>query len=157
VQWVIKVIKEKAEAAERARNMPTEEEQEARRRAWREQTRTPTPPPASTPTAGGMLEDLMGELSKALHPPPQPKPPKLPPPMPKAATAPAAAHRSLAPRESAPLAVPSTIAPLQSLRAEKQPHPLTSLLRTPGGYQQAFVLKEVLGPPRALQEYNGPD
>jgi hypothetical protein len=155
VQWVIKLIKEKAEAAERSRRVPTPAEEEARRRAWTEQTRTAPPPHANTPTAGGMLEDLLGEFRKALDPTQQSKPPVLPPAVPK--VAPAAVPLPLAPRPPQVDTVP-VLAHLQSLRMQrKQLHPLTRLLRTPGGYQQAFVLREVLGPPRGLEEYHGPD
>src|SRR3954451_12187172 len=68
VQWLVKLLKEKSDAAERARRVPTEAEEEARRRAWREQTR-PVPPPVTTHhPGGGMLEDLIGGFRKALDP-----------------------------------------------------------------------------------------
>ena len=159
VQWLIKVFKEKAEAAERARHVPTEEEVEARKRAWKEQTRQADAPPMPSPApTGGTLDELMDELRSALKPQPAP-PPKAPPPLPKPATR--ASSKPLAPpihvrAVEASIPVP-TLLPVMQLHGQKGPHPLTQLLRTPDGYRQAFVLREVLGPPRALQEYQGPD
>jgi hypothetical protein len=160
VQWVIKTVKEKAEAAEQARRVPTQEEADARRRAWSEQTRPATPPPAtSTPPSGGTLEDLIGELRKAFEPARESRPPvRPPPPMPRpAAPAPAAPRLPLSPVTPVASVTVSTTPIVESLHSDRKAHPLTSLLRTEGGYRQAFVLREVLGPPRALHEYHGPD
>jgi hypothetical protein len=161
IQWLIKLIKEKAEAATRSQQMPSEEEAEARRRAWQEQTRPVEP--ASTPhqrPSGGGLGDLLGEVRKAIE---QAVEPKAPPPLPRPPVVVSAAPKPLAPT---PATIPAAmtaadramvLAPIQSLLIKKQPHPLTRLLYTPEGYRQAFVLREVLGPPRALQEYRGPE
>ncbi len=68
INWVSKVLKEKAEAAERARRVPTPEEAEARRRAWQQQTRPSAPPPMDSPRGGTALDDLLGELRRVrLH------------------------------------------------------------------------------------------
>jgi hypothetical protein len=156
VQWLIKMLKEKMGESRRTPHIATDEEEEARRRAWREQTR-PAPPVASPTPAGGMLDDLIGELQKALEPTREPRTPPRPPRLPGPAQSGPA--RPLAP--SLPVAVveslPQNVPVLQTLRPDLEPHPLTALLRTAGGYRQAFVLREVLGPPRALQEYAGPD
>jgi hypothetical protein len=155
VQWLIKLLKEKMEEAGRSPKTPTDEEAEARYRAWEEQTR-PVPPPIASPVPpGGMLDDLMGELRKAIEPAREHRTPPRPPRLPDAT--PAAMPRPLAPQVSAGASEPAKPGPLQTLRADREPHPLTALLRTEGGYRQAFVLREVLGPPRALHEYAGPD
>jgi hypothetical protein len=160
IQWFISWAKEKAEAAKNERRMPTPEEAEARRRAWHEQTRPVAPPVSSEPRQGGMLEDLMGELRKALDQQQQPSPAPVrrpPPPLPKAAPAPAMTLPLAPPPRVEAVAVSIAKPAMLSLRAERKPNPLTELLRTEGGYRQAFVLREVLGPPRALHEYRGPD
>ena len=142
------------EEGQRSSHIPTDEESEARRRAWNEQTR-PVSPGASPTPAGGMLDDLIGELQKALEPTRQQRtsarPPRLPGPSPSIPA------RPLAPPLAVLESAPSSIPVLQTLRSDLEPHPLTALLRTAGGYRQAFVLREVLGPPRALHEYTGPD
>lgn len=155
VNWLINLLKEKKEAAGRSSHIPTEEEAEARYRAWEEQTRPVTPPDASPAPGGGMLHDLMGELRKALEPTHEHRTPPRPPRLPDAE--PAATALPLAPQHSDVGSAPSNVPTLQTLRADREPHPLTALLRTEGGYRQAFVLREVLGPPRGLQEYAGPD
>lgn len=155
VQWFIKLLKEKMEEGQRSSHIPTDEEAEARRRAWEEQTR-PVPPVASPTPGGGMLDDLIGELQKALEPTRQQKNPARPPRLP--GPSPSLPARPLAPPPSVLVeSAPSSVPVLQTLRSDLEPNPLTALLRTAGGYRQAFVLREVLGPPRALQEYAGPD
>lgn len=162
IQWVIKVLKEKAESAGRTRHVPTQEEERARREVWEQQTR-PVPPTEPEPPAsiGGTLGDLLGEFRKAME---EAQRPSAPPPLPEMP------HRSLPsppPLETRPVHVaenapstdtgPSVVTTLQPIRAARRPHPFTSLLHTPEGYRQAFVLREVLGPPRAFLEHRGPD
>jgi hypothetical protein len=151
VQWLFKVLKEKMGETGRAPHMATDEEEEARRRAWTEQTRQAQPPVEG----GGMLDDLMGELRKAIEPVREQRTPSRPPHLPQ--STPSLPARPLVPSLSSSKSPPPNAPLLQTLRAEADPHPLTALLRTAGGYRQAFVLREVLGPPRALQEYAGPD
>jgi hypothetical protein len=156
VQWLIKLLKAKMEEPRRSSPIRTdEEEEEARSRAWSEQTRQGPPPAASAGPTGGMLDDLMGELRKALEPVREQKTPPRPPRLPE--LAPSIPARPLAPPVSVLESTLPKVPLLQTLRADPEPHPLTALLRTAGGYRQAFVLREVLGPPRSLREYSGPD
>ena len=158
VQWVIKVIKEKAEAAERARQMPTQEDIAARRAAWEEQTRVPQPPPmpAAPPST---LDDLLGEFRRVMETAqPAPAPPPLPRPAPR--TVPAPAPAKVMPAPAAPSALPPVFSGAGRsstvLEQRRRPaHRYTALLHSPDGYRQAFVLREVLGPPRAFQDYSG--
>lgn len=159
IQWVIKVLKEKAEAAERARRVPTQEEIEARNRTWEQQTQ-PVAPPEPPPTHGGTLDELLGELRKAMgEPPMRPVPPPLPPP-PAAVrtTVPQQVAKSGAAIASEP-AVPQAPATVVAHRpiATRRRHPATAMLHTAEGYQHAFVLREVLGPPRAFHDFSGPE
>jgi hypothetical protein len=155
VQWLIKLLKEKMEGARRPPRVATDEEDEARRRAWREQTRQAQPPDAGPGPTGGILDDLMGELRKAIEPVREQRTPSRPPRLPQ--PTPSLPARPLAPTPSVSKNLPQNAPLLQTVRAEADPHPLTALLRTAGGYRQAFVMREVLGPPRSLQEYSGPD
>lgn len=147
IQWLIKLAKQKEEAS--LSSSPTAEEAETRRRAWKEQTRPAPPPMPRTPPAVETLEDVIAEMRKVMT---QPAAPKTPPPMPPPSRP--LAPPALVPAEST---APSSVPVLQSIRMKREPHPLTRLLQSPGGYQQAFVMREVLGPPRSLQEYRGPE
>lgn len=40
---------------------------------------------------------------------------------------------------------------LATVVAPRRPHPLTDMLKTTHGYKQAFILREVLGPCKALE------
>ncbi len=162
VQWVIKVIKEKAATAERNRHVPTQAEVDARRSTWEQQTR-----PEPTAPRGDGLGDLLGEFRKAMenasHPPAPPPLPTTPPRSRHASREDAVhthTHTHAAPAAAAmeSQALPGITLHSGSLAASRRrPHPLTALLHTPEGYRQAFVLREVLGPPRGLREYHGPE
>ena len=178
IQWVIKVIKEKVATAERNRHVPTQAEIDARRATWEQQTRPVTPDPRSESTnrptpethGRGAMGDLLGELRKVVEMAERPAtPPPLPPtapvrPSPAAAPAYVASTRIHVPEPASPYLLRDSEAALpgvtggSSLASQRRrPHPLTALLHTPDGYRQAFVLREVLGPPRALNEYRGPE
>lgn len=179
IQWVIKVIKEKVATAERNRHVPTQEEIDARRAAWEQQTRPVTPDPRTESTnrptpethGRGAMGDLLGELRKAMEmaerpatPPPLPSAPARPPASSPTASA-YASSRSHATEAAATLvreaeaqaSLPGVIDGSTLTSKRRRPHPMTALLHTPEGYRQAFVLREVLGPPRAMQEYRGPE
>lgn len=190
INWMINLWKQKREAAERARHVPTEDETEMRRKAWSEQTRKieespvrlPEHPPApASPTTGGSLKELFEELKRAAQeaqapsPPPmpaQPQRPYQPPHRPVAPPLPATAPRAhqappLAPAQH-PLAHTRTTgdATLQThaasatqashaydakLPSRRNSHPLAALLHTSAGYQQAFILKEILDTPKGIR------
>jgi cbb3-type cytochrome oxidase subunit 3 len=187
LNWVINLWKQKNEAAERARHLPTQEETDARHRAWEEQTKRVETPPPSYPqpspapsSGGGSLKDLFEELKRAAQ---EAHAPSSPPPMPAAprpVQPPVHTHRPhVAPPLPVPVPVPvsvpahersrinvSTDAPLHShagsanlashaydteVKRRKGAHPLTALLHTSLGYQQAFILKEILDTPKGIR------
>lgn len=185
INWLYNLWKQKKEAAEAARHMPSEEEVEARRRAWEEQTRRVEAPPATHPEAppapgmgGGSLKELFEELKRAAQEaqaPPSPPPPQPPPqPVYRPQAPPLPAPRSL-PVPPLPTARPvheespiSSLAPAPQHSHEasaqlafhaydakgerrKGAHPLTALLHTSAGYQQAFILKEILDTPKGIR------
>lgn len=165
IQWVMKVLKEKMEAANQNNRVPTPEELEARRQAWEEQTRQHTPPPTPSPSStppfggsGGGLGELLGEFRKGME---EARKAAAPPPLPpqrshQRVVEEKPQHRPLPPPAQATVA-PPTVVPHNSIAGRKNPHPLTAILHTTQGYRQAFVLREVLGPPRGFQEYRGPE
>lgn len=105
INWLINLWKQKQEEGERAKHVPTEEEVEARRRAWEEQTRRVegeaareherdyAPAPSAPPQTGGSLKELFEELKRAAREaqsPPEPAPAPLPAPAPRPAPPPLA-------------------------------------------------------------------
>jgi hypothetical protein len=183
--WLYNLWKQKNEAAESARHVPSEEETGARRRAWEEQTRRLETPPAThresppAPSAGGgSLRELFEELKRAaqdaqapsspppLSPPPQPVHRPLAPPLPAPRAhsapplpAPVPAHEkslisvpALAPQHShAASAHQASHAYDTKAERRKGAHPLAALLHTSVGYQQAFILKEILDTPKGIR------
>jgi hypothetical protein len=195
LQWLFSLLKKNKEAAERDRQLPVStEEQEARRRAWAEQTRpvddsrapqapptripappqlprsTPPPAPSARPapasTTPGSLADLMDTLRRSIDDVSSPRPaaapsvpaaPVRPPVLPGAARVashpvpashPARMTRAAAAQQSSD----STDRPiLATVVAPRRSHPLTDMLKTTHGYKQAFILREVLGPCKALE------
>ncbi|QIF02833.1 hypothetical protein [Roseimicrobium sp. ORNL1] len=192
INWLINLWKQKQEAAERDRHMPTEDETEMRRKAWAEQTKKieepPTrlpqhPPSPASPTTGGSLKELFEELKRAAQEAQAPSPPPMPahphpqrphqpshrpvaPPLPTAASrahqAPplSPASRPQAPARTTvdgPLQTHAASAALAShaydtkLPSRRNSHPLAALLHTSAGYQQAFILKEILDTPKGIR------
>ncbi|MEZ0275103.1 MAG: hypothetical protein ACAH88_09375 [Roseimicrobium sp.] len=186
LNWLINLWKQKKEAAERARQFPTQEEMDAshRDRAWETQPKRVETPPARHPepspapsSRGGSLKDLFEELKRAAQeaqsPPPMPAPHQ---PAPRPVLPPLPAHR-VHPTPPLPAPAPllahersrinaSTDAPLHShagsasqashaydtkVERRKGAHPLTALLHTSLGYQQAFILKEILDTPKGIR------
>jgi hypothetical protein len=182
LNWLINLWKQKQETAERARQLPTQEELDSRRHAWDDQTRNVEPQedrlPEALPTpssGGGSLKELFEELKRAAReaqappsPPPMPAPRPVLPPLPahRAHPKPAPPHPALVPAHERSLINVPTDAPLHShegsadqafhaydtkLERRKGAHPLTSLLHTAVGYQQAFILKEILDTPKGIR------
>lgn len=192
LQWLFSLLKKNKEAAERERQLPpSTEEQEARRRAWSEQTRpvenahppqtpplrspappqlprsTPPPAPAARPaTTPGSLADLMDTLRRSIDDVSSPRPaaapsapvaPARPPSLPSASRtvrhpvsdAPSA-HFSRAAAAHSASDSPERLA-LATVVPARRAHPLTDMLKTTHGYKQAFILREVLGPCKALE------
>lgn len=192
LQWLFGLLKKNKEAAERERQSPVSaEEQEARRRAWAEQTRpvdderpsqspparipappqlprsTPPPSPSARPAPAsptpGSLADLMDTLRRSIDDVSSPRPaaapaaPVRPPSLPHTQRAashpvPAAPAARMSRAVAAQNALDSPDRPvLGTAVAARRPHPLTDMLKTTHGYKQAFILREVLGPCKALE------
>jgi hypothetical protein len=184
INWLYNLWKQKKEAAEAARHVPTQEETDARRRAWEEQMRRDEaspdahqePPPVPS-TGGGSLRELFEELKRAAQeaqaPPSQPPPPPQPsyrpqaPPLPAPRPVPVPVLPAALPvaHEYSPIGN-ATLPPLHSHAASahlashaydarrerrKGAHPMTALLHTSVGYQQAFILKEILDTPKGIR------
>src|SRR3954462_4513964 len=69
IQWLIKLMKQKSEAASRTRPMLTKEDTEARYRAWEQQTRSDAPasPQSGRATGGDTFEEIMQEMRRTVH------------------------------------------------------------------------------------------
>lgn len=176
VQWLWGLIKQTQEEKNRQNTSLSPEERAAREQAWKEQIEgqrqgqpaprapTSTPPPADPwGNVKDIFEKIKEEARKAQEQQQQPQRSQpaqqparqkqpAPPPLPRAAKTPE-------PKVVTPVAVaasrapqvePGTIEGLRS-RREQDPKGLLAFLQTPNALQQAVLLKEVLGSPKALQ------
>lgn len=155
LQWAMNWWKRKrAETAAMRQLRPTPEELEARERAWQRQTgegdQVPPPLPARNP-----LEELLDTFrefagTETLAPeadmPAAAAPPAAIPQPPKRQVTRVVEPPS--PGVPAVIAVPA--APDEIVRMRER-HPLALTLAAIGGLRQAVVLREILGPPKALQ------
>jgi len=180
VQWLWGLLKQKLEENER-RNAPplSEEERAAREEAWRRQIQPvesaprpspKAPPPIHDPWASvrDVFEQAKEEARKAQAPSPA-EPPLLPsrpasapqrtrpgtvraevrppPPTVLADSFPASPVKTVTPPVFfAPPALPPHVS-----RATADPFKLGGLLLNPAAARQAVLLREILGPPKALQ------
>ncbi|MEZ0388484.1 MAG: hypothetical protein ACAI34_15530 [Verrucomicrobium sp.] len=168
LQWLFSLFKQKKADAERAQQTPpSEEELEARRRAWENQTRPVDEPPTHpTPAAPNPLGELIESLRRSIDevsgptPPPAPRPVQTPPlPQyrpPVHVQQPSRVQATMTPplpvprpHRAGPVDVPSVSS---SEAPVKKKHPLTEMLQSTHGYRQAFILREVLGPCKALED-----
>jgi len=178
VRWVGNLIAQQKEAKARAALSP--EEIALREAAWRRQvgldeeeeeerdfTPTPTPRPTA-PTADPFreLKDLFEQLKEPPPAPPPPIPPtrRIPPPLP--------VQRQAAPPSRPPVPAPKVFVPTPTQAFPTSHHvhrqfteavahrdrpvsaKLTGLRRelaTPKALRQAILIREVLGPPKALR------
>ena len=161
IQWVWKLVQENKAAKERARNLPPRRTQEG----------SPTLPPALPmspepplqPARGGiwdLVEEFKKELRKAQGEPiPEPA---LPPPIPARPPAKQRAPKPPAPvviaqaPMAAPAPVPATtprLAPVTTMRDDFVV--LRANLLKHDALKQAIILREILGPPKALQSDSG--
>lgn len=159
IQWLIKLWKQKQEMSERLRTPPPPpEEIAARREAWKQQTRSEAPPAEMPPPllrpepARNPFEELLEQFRRVVEPSTLPPPPVAqPPPLPPAA------RPVLSPRPPVSRPLPSSAPPEPAVAApvaavlRRGKHPLLSHLAAMGGLRQAVILREILGPPKALQ------
>jgi hypothetical protein len=180
IQWLWNVIQQaKADAARRRQRPLTPEEKALREEAWRRQveggapprpTPTATPPPVNDPfaTVRELFEQVKREAAKL----PQPQPEAQPPPLRPASAAKKAKRGSVrsdmpaaqpVPQDAARGSVAADLArpafapapPPQPATPAVPPTPWAALLGTPAALRQAIVLREILGPPKALQSAEG--
>ena len=143
-QWVMNWWKKKRAESEAMRQPPpTPEELQAREKAWELQTGAGVPAPLQ-PAARNPLEDLLKKFREIAAP--------------EIVVAPVPVQLSPPPRAVAAVEVPkhvSTHAKVSSAPAaivqQRPRHPLAVKLAAIGGLRQAVVLREILGPPKALQ------
>lgn len=175
VRWVGNLIEQQKEAKARAKLSP--EEIALREAAWRKQVgldeelereSAPPPPPAADPFRE--LKDIFEQLRE---PPPAPAPAPAPPPL-RRPPPPLPVHRQVAaPPPLKPVGVTNQVfvpTPTQAFPTSHHVHrqfteavahrdrplsaKLTSLRRelaTPKALRQAILIREVLGPPKALR------
>jgi len=175
VRWVGNLIAQQKEAKARANLSP--EEIALREAAWRRQVGldqeeeerdfSPAPPPrpaAPTPDPFRELRDLFEQLKEPTPAPAPPLPQRLPPPLP--------VHRRAAPPPPTPPPAPKVFVPTPTQAFPTSHHvhrqfteavahrdrpvsaKLTGLRRelaTPKALRQAILIREVLGPPKALR------
>lgn len=181
IQWVYNLIQQRGQEKERGDGGEIEDPEIRRMReeAWERQTRGPSAPPAHrpapAPTGGGFsgtLRDIFEELQRSAEEAQnRPKPPPIPgtvradleaPPPPRPVSA-------LEPRRQppAPRPVPENADELARRFATQDRRKrrsevlsthrrnagalLATNLRSPDALRQAIILREILGPPKALQ------
>ena len=170
-QWLWGLMQQAREERERRRATPLDpEEQRLREEAWRRQVEAPQAPSPSQdkPVAPwDMVRELMEKAREAAaqpEPPPvsparRPAPPPAQParrPTPPPRTTPPAVATAVGPTPT-PVATAS-LAPAPPTRSTSRPaptHPLARRLTRPESVRQAILMREILGPPKALQ--NGLD
>ena len=174
VRWLGNLMEQRKEAKERASLSP--EELARREAAWRRQVgQDENPPPLPTPTSTQpppdpfrQFKELIEQLQTPEQPPKRPSTP--PPPVQRPLTPPPIPQRAAtvapAPPQAAPItanfekAFPTSSSVNRSFteaiahRERGTADSLRSLrksLRNPEALRQAFVVREILGPPKALE------
>lgn len=148
-QWVMNWWKKKQAEAELSRQPPpTPEEVQARENAWLDQigVEEKVPPPL---IARNPLEELLESFRQMAEPEPVPAPSVPLPPSPVQRVVPQLVPMPEGPKIlQSPVATPS--APAEIVRHRPR-HPLAEKLAAIGGLRHAIVLREIIGPPKALQ------
>jgi hypothetical protein len=181
VQWLWGLIKQTQEEKNRQNTSLSPEERAAREQAWRDQIEgqkqeqpaprapTSTPPPADPwGNVKDIFEKIKEEARKAQEQQNQPPSTRQQRPQPAQSmrqqpTPPALPRKTKAPEPVAAPPAPVVVARPQpqvasdmaaqglSSRREQDPKGLLAFLQTPNALQQAVLLREVLGSPKALQ------
>ena len=149
IQWLANWLKKKqAEAKAMQQASSTEEDEAARERAWQRQIGSEDQPPAQ-PTARNPLEDLLKTLTELSAPEDRAREVEMPPVVVQPPPLPRAVPVGEPPKpHPVPAALPSVPAAAEQKRAR---HPLAVALGGVGDLRRAVVLREILGPPKALQ------
>jgi hypothetical protein len=176
-QWLWSLIQQGKKEAEERRDAPIDPEEKKRREeAWRRQTQgtgapRPAPPPLKPAmddpfsTVKEIFEQIKREAMEAQRPPKPAAPPTLPPSRPRPPKRHSVRSDLSTPDVTHPEKRPSVAVELQNLQdsppvtlpisqAASTPVVLpawTGLLSSPTALRQAFILREILGPPKALQ------
>ncbi len=144
-QWLMNWWKKKRADSEFMRQKPpTPEELQAREKAWLDQTGAGEQVPQQ-PAAGSFLEEVIKTFRQLAEPElvVAPTPAIQYPPIPQAV--PVIDTPSLVP---SPVKMPASTAAIVQHRPR---HPLAEKLAAIGGLRHAIVLREIIGPPKALQ------
>lgn len=171
VQWIWGLIKQSQEEAERAKAQPTEEEKRLREAAWKKQVQMPTAPPPLLPKAPQVPNPTVDPWSAAREifeqikreatgqtALPSPRPAATPqiPARAKKASAyvpPPLPAIQIVASAPAPLVEVTHATPASKLASNRQDglELLRGLLASPNTVRQAVLMREILGPPKALQ------
>ena len=162
LQWLWKLVQERKASKERARSLPPGRSEET----WSEETSPSLPPPLpmpseppAQPSRGGiwdLVEEFKRELRKAqgevMPEPESASPPPLPVPAP---------FKPRIPKPPSPAVVAPVLAAAPAPVIIQRPKPVTAMrddfvvlrsnLLNHDALRQAIILREILGPPKALQ------
>lgn len=145
VQWLIGLLKQSQEARERRAASPPGDDRPAPEPRQPSTPRPAAPPPVHDPWGG--MREILEQLKP--EPPRQPAAPPRGRRQPRAAASPTPAVAVVSP---APAPAPAPVAKAAVAAVPPAPaDPLLAFLRQPDALRQAVVLREVLGPPKALQ------
>lgn len=180
IQWIWGLIQQsRANQQRQTEDIEDEEVGRMREEAWRRQVADapapsrPSPqaprPVSDEPNPWTVIREMLEKAQEAAKPPPQrPMPPPLPvqpPPQVRQAAPPQVRQAPVhvaKPAKAAPpqpkLPVPPTppahdFPPPRNVRAASRADDLAALLARPGAIRQAVLLREILGPPKALQSF----
>jgi type II secretory pathway pseudopilin PulG len=159
VQWVWGLIQQAREERERRQAAPADEVMETlREEAWRRQVKPPSPQATRPIHEAGSdpwsaVRQLLEKAQEAA------KAPAAPPPLPKTAPARSPVREPVAAKLAPPPPrAPTPPAPIHAdfpllghKTARSRVNALARQLRDPGSVRQAVLLREILGPPKALQ------
>ncbi len=169
VQWIWSLIKQSQDEAERAKIQPSEEERKLREAAWKKQVQMPNAPPpppqkapkapTSSPDPWSATREIFEQIKReaagqtAL---PSPSPAKQRPASTKKVPAyvqpPQPVPEIVLPTPTLVVEV-SHATPAAKLASSRQDglELLRGLLASPTSIRQAVLMREILGPPKALQ------
>jgi hypothetical protein len=165
VQWLWGLFKQGQEEAARKRTSPPNiEEAKLREAAWKRQVESSGTPPPLRPSPKSTspvndpwatVRDVFEQIKKDVIETQSPKPPLSSPPLTRARSSKVRAEIQSAPKtpivvETKPI-VASTVPVLQTSPKNEELTFLRGILNSQASIRQAVLMREILGPPKALQ------